>query len=196
MVEEIVGLLRFFPTLLVPEDEVDPQVQVLGHVIRLQCLSQLLHEGGRGFVCPGRQGDIANGGAAVTDPEVNVVSVGEEVALALARHVELWDELFKVGVMSRHVRPRLRDGVKHPIRVVESAVLQAEHALGDFPHEEVEDESGGGVVRAIEESRLRHVCGPLPQRLQSVDVEGAHWLGKITERGASAQVWRKWREKI
>ena len=59
------------------------------------------------------------------------------------------------------VDPRLRDRVEHAVGVVEAAVLQAEHALGDLADEEVEDEARRGVVRAVEEARTGHVRGSL-----------------------------------
>ena len=45
-------------------------------------------------------------------------------------HVELGDELLEVGVVRRHVDPRLRHRVEHAVGVVEATVLQAQHALG------------------------------------------------------------------
>ena len=47
-------------------------------------------------------------------------------------HVELGDELLEVGVVRRHVDPRLRHRVEHAVWVVEAAVLQAQHALGNL----------------------------------------------------------------
>ena len=70
-------------------------------------------------------------GAAVPDAKVDAVEILEEVAVVLG-HVELGDELLEVGVVRGDVDPRLGHRIEHAIRVVEAAVLQAQHALGDL----------------------------------------------------------------
>ena len=70
-------------------------------------------------------------GATVPDAKVDAVEILEEVSVVLG-HVELGDELLEVGVVRGDVDPRLGHRVEHAVGVVEAAVLQAQHALGDL----------------------------------------------------------------
>ena len=85
MIEEIIGLLRLLPPLLVPKDEVDPLVEVPRHVLRLDCVSQRRHEGGRVAVGPWGKGNIADSGPTLADAKVDLRQVLKEVALKQLR---------------------------------------------------------------------------------------------------------------
>ena len=91
-------------TTNVPEDEVDPLVQVLRHVTALQCLAMQSHKFLRVAAGPGGQTDVPDRLAFLRLPEVEVVAVREEVGQA----VELWDEFAHVLEVHRGgAQPRL-----------------------------------------------------------------------------------------
>ena len=66
VVEDVIGLDGLWASLFVPENEVDPVVDVLGHVVALERLSALPHKV-VGRRRPRRQLDIAHLRAAIVN---------------------------------------------------------------------------------------------------------------------------------
>jgi len=70
IVEKVVRVFRRLALLLVAEDEVDPVVQVEGHVLALERQAVDADELGAAVVRPGRQGHVANDLTVLFDAEI------------------------------------------------------------------------------------------------------------------------------
>ena len=120
IVEDVQVLLRVLPVLLVPEDQIDPLVEMCGHVLRLERFAVEPHELIRRSVRPRWEPDVAEGVAPLRRAEAEVVGVAEKVGEV----EELGDQFLHVRHVFEARRPRLRDRIKEPIGDVEAAALQ------------------------------------------------------------------------
>ena len=57
-------------------------------------------------------------------------------------HVKLGYEFFEVRVVRQHILPSFVDAIKHPIREIESPILQTKHQFWGRANEIKENESG------------------------------------------------------
>ena len=175
-VEEVVGLDGLLPALLVPEDQVDPLVQVVRHVLGLQGFSVDLQVGVRVAVGPLRDLHVRHLLLVLPHAQVQVLVVLQEGGV---REVELGNELFERSGVFHHVVPVVLDALEQSIRLVEPSALQLQHVLGLLPDQIADDVARRGVMAAVHELRRLHALVPLQQALEAVLVDGSDGLAEV-----------------
>jgi hypothetical protein len=132
VVEQVVRVHGSLASLLVPKNEVDPVVNVFGHVLALQSLSTLFDE--IAFRArPGRQLHIVHFVAILPHAQIQTTDVAQEAALSL-QPIKLGDQLLHIVLRIQTTGPRPCDGGEQTIGVVEPAVLQALHVCRALTH--------------------------------------------------------------
>lgn len=144
----------FVAPLLIPEDQVNPMVQVPRDMRRLQGVPQLLHELLRGVVCPCGKLHVVHWRPVRAVPVVDARGVAQKVPLC-SSVVEFGSQLLKVRHVLQAVLVHLRDTVEHSVRVIESAVAQAQHQLRELAHQVEQHEAWRRVVAPVEEPEGR-----------------------------------------
>ena len=120
VIENVVGPHRRGPALLVPEDEVYPQVQVPGDVLALE-RGAIFGDKVKGVCGPRRQSAVVNGPpGGLLHPEIHVVDVDEH----LREVIKLGDELLHVGHVGRDAFPAGWNVIEESVGVVKLAPLQ------------------------------------------------------------------------
>ena len=159
--------------LLVPEDQVDPEMQVVGHVLALQgCpvfLQEVFRRGG-----PLRQGRIVNSLTVGTHAQVELLLVKQEFWVI---QVELGDELLHIARVGVDTLPLLVDALEETVRVVKLPPLELDHPLGVLADEETDDVPWTTVVRTVQVLLLlgRFVVS-LNEPFKPVFIESSKWL--------------------
>jgi len=148
--EDVVRLLRRLPLLLSAKDEVDPQVQVAAHVLRLEGAPVLRDEVVRA-ARPHRQHHVAHPLVVLPHAELEAAVVAQKVGQV----EELGDELLDVGEGGGARVPRLLERREEPVRVVEAPRLQLDRVRGVRlePEQPEEHRTRRRVVRAVVEAR-------------------------------------------
>ena len=183
-IKEVAGGERRVALLLEAEDEVDPVVQALRHVVALERLPVLLDEAAR-LVGPRRQEDVVDALVVLLDAHVKVVLVDEQ--LRQAEH--LGYQLLDVGrrLLGRQP-PRLLYRVERAVGNVEAAVLELDEEARERldAHQKVQHDARVRVVRAVVvRARVVHLLGLLvhvEELLQPIGVLCAHRLAQLAER--------------
>ena len=120
VVKHVARLDGVLAALLVAEDQVDPVVEVSGHVVRLERLPVEADELFLAAVGPGGQHDVAEGVARLGHAHVEPVRVGQR----LGEVEELGNQLLEVGRVAQAPLPGGRDRVKHAVGLVKVAPLE------------------------------------------------------------------------
>eukprot|EP00968_Pinguiococcus_pyrenoidosus_P000311 scaffold16_cov242-Pinguiococcus_pyrenoidosus.AAC.17 len=172
---DIAGVLGCLSSLLVAEDQVDPVVQILAHVLALERLPVDLDEGLRA-VRPGREDDIVDHLAGLGRAKLEAVAISQH----LRKVEELRHELFDVTRVGGGAFPRLLDGSEKPVRLVELPVAHADVERSErLDAQQVpRHESRVAVVGAPVERR--HLWRSLVIMEQRVSLTALH-LGELVE---------------
>ena len=151
--------------LLVPKDQVDPEVQVVGDVLTLQGCPVLLQEVFRRG-SPLREGRIVNSLPVGTHTQIELLLVKEEFRVF---QVELGDELLDIARVGVDTLPLLVDALEETVRVVKLPSLELDHPLRVLADEETDDVPWTTVVRAVQVLLLlRGLVVPFDEPLKPV----------------------------
>ena len=185
--EQIDGLHGGRPLLFAAENQVDPFVQVLRHVVAFQGGPVQPDEFAWVAFGPGRQNNVVQGDSALFAAQVEPVSVDEKV-----RQVkEFWDELLDVGHVELGSRPPgLSDRMEQPVSQIEMSALQLKELLGEgLETDQIgADDHGRRVVGAVV-IRARLVVRIVPflvafaELLEALARLRSHRLGQVAESG-------------
>ena len=110
----------FLIALLAPKDIVDPSVEVVRHILRLNALTHHLHEFKGILVSPRRQHDVVDFCAVLLFAEIAAVMVYEH----FRQEVELWGQLSHVREVSESIHKGLVQREEHALWIVEGAPMQ------------------------------------------------------------------------
>ena len=146
IIEDVIRLSRLRAALFVPEDEVDPEVEMFADVFALERGAILRHEIPR-VARPRRQTHVVHASPGLFRAEVDAVDVLEH----LGKVIPLGHELLHVGHVRRDALVRARHVVEQTIGVVELTPLELMREGGEgLEAYEVEDGGPrGGVVRPV-----------------------------------------------
>eukprot|EP00982_Pelagococcus_subviridis_P014071 31304-Pelagococcus_subviridis.AAC.8 len=153
------GVAGLFP----PEDQVDPRVQAVAHVLALQRVSVFSQELGRGVAAPSRELDVRERDAVfLSRPQRESARVQKEISRTGEK---LRRELLHVRPARHDAVPRVRHGVKQPVRRVELAALQPQVMRGRGAHEPVQNVPRGAVVTSVHKRRPHPAAAFLHRRV-------------------------------
>lgn len=140
--------------LLIPEDQVDPLMQMIGDVITFQRLPHNLQK--QGWISFGPFGElhITDPLAILPDPQVQAELVDQKPWIVLE---ELRDKFFEAGRVLHDVVPVAFDAFEESVGFIELAALQFQHVLGLLPDEVADYVAGSRVVAAVHESGRWHL---------------------------------------
>jgi hypothetical protein len=176
-VEQIISLNGFLASLLVPEDKIDPFMQIFRDIVWLEGLS--IHFEKDIWVSVGPEGNpnITYLLFVLSDSQIEILIVFEEGAII---HKELRDEFLEGGGIFHDVIPVIFDAFEEAIRFVKSAALQLQHVLRFLADQVADDIAGGRVVTSIHEFRVFHVFVPFEETLKTILVESSDRSAQIS----------------
>lgn len=154
IVKKVVGFNSILSPLLRPKNEINPQVQMIGHIIRLQSLPHRFQKQHGVVFGPFGELHIMDLLLILPRSQIQVHGVEQERRVIL---VELRDELFEACGVLHHVLPVTLYAFKEAVGFVEFAALQLQHVFGFHTYEVSDDVAGCRVVASVQELWWRHV---------------------------------------